>query len=233
VLVAVVATYALVEAVATIRYLVTSAPPDPYWIYEDSGRTIRFDPIRGYRLSSTPSRFARISHGEVEYVGHIRGNNQGFPDRDDFHPRRERADGARLAVMGDSFTSAQFIEMNWPDRVEERIAASGGRITLMNFAVDGAGLANWWSILRGIIEPEAYELDGIIFACYWGDLRRPFTFADHTVGTRANLTRLRTDDPKVRPRSLTATSCRRRTSNVGWLERGDPRSCSGSRLLTA
>jgi len=94
----------------------------------------------------------------MEYVGHIRGNNQGFPDRDDFHPRRERADGARLAVMGDSFTSAQFIEMNWPDRVEERFAASGGRITLMNFAVDGAGLANWWSIPSGIIEPDGANL---------------------------------------------------------------------------
>jgi hypothetical protein len=56
------------------------------WLFENSQATIHFDPIRGYRLEATPSRWACISHGTVEFVSALRGNNLGFPDRDDFGP---------------------------------------------------------------------------------------------------------------------------------------------------
>ena len=61
-----------------------------FWLFEDSGRTWQFDPVRGYRLTSTPSRFLRATDGRFEYVGVARGNAQGFADRDDFTPKRTR-----------------------------------------------------------------------------------------------------------------------------------------------
>src|SRR5438105_6345006 len=71
-------------------------------ITEDTGRTIEFDPVRGYRLTNTPARTARITNGRIEYVGAFRGNSQGFPDRDDFGPKRDSKYKLRFAVLGDS-----------------------------------------------------------------------------------------------------------------------------------
>src|SRR5947209_1950318 len=70
-------------------------------ITEDTGKTIFFDPVRGYRLTRTPARTARITDGRIEYVGAYRGNNQGFPDRDDFGPKRDKSYRLRFAVLGD------------------------------------------------------------------------------------------------------------------------------------
>ena len=50
----------------------------------------------------------------------------------------------------------------------------------MNFSVDGGGLANWYNILTKIIEKENYDIDGIIFANFRGNLYRGFTIADHS-----------------------------------------------------
>jgi len=80
------------------------------FIFEESGKPLRFDPVRGYRLSTVPSRFARKTNGVIEFVGELRGNNQGFADRDDFSPERDATGIKRLAVFGDSFTAAQFIK---------------------------------------------------------------------------------------------------------------------------
>ena len=56
-------------------------PPDDIWIYENVGQTVQFDPVRGYTLARTPSRFARISNGEIEYVGRFSGNARGLCDQ--------------------------------------------------------------------------------------------------------------------------------------------------------
>src|SRR5262249_10276626 len=51
----------------------------------------------------------------------------------------------------------------------------GEPVQFLNFAQTGAGLANWWSIVTRMLEPQNYELDGIVFAVWETDLRRPFT----------------------------------------------------------
>jgi hypothetical protein len=197
-----VATYMFVEAATTLWYLATAARPEAYWVFEESGRTFRFDPIRGYRLSEVPSGVARITRGAVEYASVVRGNNQGFPDRDDFGPERAPGDGRRIAVLGDSFTAAQFLEVNWPDRAEDMLRERGDPTCLLNLAVDGGGIANWWSILTRLVDAEEYDIEGVIFAAYTGDLRRRFSIADHTVGPYANLTRLPGWDPESYPTTL-------------------------------
>ena len=175
--------YGVVElSYSAYRYFLTDTSPASFAVFEHPGATVRFDPVRGYLLTQTPSRVARVNHGNVEFSGSFRGNAQGFPDRDDFSLQRSKAGERRIAVLGDSFTSATmspFNSLNWPDRVEDICAASGSRsLVLLNLSVDGGGLANWASILRNFVVKDGYELDGLVFAVAWNDLDRKFAMFD-------------------------------------------------------
>jgi len=152
--------------------------PADIWIYEDVGRTVQFDHVRGYTLTRTPSRFARINNGEIEYVGSFSGNAQGLPDRDDFSIHHPGSGLRRYAVFGDSYTAAQYLANNWPDRTEDLLNAKDIRTQLLNFSTHGGGLANWASNLTGILARDNYQVDGLIFAVYDDDLERTFTLAD-------------------------------------------------------
>lgn len=169
-------TLAVAEVVCSLAVFFADLPSDTFWIFEESGRTFHFDPVRGYRLTTTPSRVARITNGEVEYVGVYRGNEQGFPDQDDFTVDKPAHVDKRYLVFGDSFTAAQFLHRNWPEYIEQQ---QDDRWQLYNFSTDGAGLANWWSNFVHIAEEEAYQYDGVIFAVFAGDLRRSFSVAEH------------------------------------------------------
>src|SRR5262245_13589724 len=107
------------------------------WLFEESGRTWQFDEIRGFRLTTTHSRFLRITDGKIEYLGTARGNAQGFPDRDDFEAERRERGGRRYAVFGDSFTEAQYLGQDWPDRIEDLLRAEGRPAHFLNFAQGG------------------------------------------------------------------------------------------------
>lgn len=172
---------AIAETVATFLYLRGFLEPHAMWVHEATGRgkTVRFDPIRGFRLTDQSSRnLVMTTHGLIESVGTWQGNNQGFPDRDDFFPKRPEGVSKRIAVFGDSFTAAQYIERNWPDAVEDRFRTMKQPAQLLNFAIDGGGLANWWSTLIRLVKHEEYEIDGIIFAVFMGNVGRTFMFAD-------------------------------------------------------
>lgn len=193
-------------AISLLYFFRVFEPPSYYassiWVFEDSGRTIQFDPVRGYTLTTTPSRWARFTKGTLEFVGILKGNNQGFPDNDDFHPQRRNAIEKRFAVFGDSFTAGQYFETNWPDRLEELTRSRQRPAIFLNFSVDGGGLANWWSILTKIVEAEHYELDGIIFAVYPGDLRRKLTVSDHRNQKVHVRGRVASWDPSTYPKTL-------------------------------
>lgn len=174
-------TYAVVEVVMSSLYAHGMIEPESIWLQENTGNgsTIQFDPIRGYRLSTIPSRMVVVaSNGTVESVGTVRGNNEGFPDRDDISPRRSHPDTKRFAVFGDSFTAAQFMSQNWPDLAEDLSRDSHSPLELLNFSVDGGGIVNWWSVLTRFVEPNGYEIDGVIFAVCCGDLKRGFAIWD-------------------------------------------------------
>lgn len=193
--------YALLEVfVSTAAWL--SWRDTSFWLFEDSGRTWQFDPVRGYRLTSTPSRFLRATDGRFEYVGVARGNAQGFADRDDFAPKRGRGGIRRIAVFGDSFTAEEHLGQNWPDRSEDLARDRDEPVELLNFAVSGAGLANWWSVLTKLVAADDYELDGVVFAVFGGDLRRKFTVWDHRGGDHPYFGRAPHWDPATYPRTL-------------------------------
>ena len=170
------------------------------WLSENSDRTVRFDAIRGTFLGQFPARCARITNGVVEYVGVIRGNAQGFPDRDDFTAQRPPDVKKRYAVFGDSFTEARFLNINWPDRVEDKL--SRREVQLLNLAIHGGGLANWWSILTKLITAEDYDLDGVIFVVWDDDLHRRMHFVDHSVTRHNAWARWSKWDPTTYPTSV-------------------------------
>ncbi|MFI5402155.1 MAG: hypothetical protein ACHQ1G_04400 [Planctomycetota bacterium] len=171
--------YLFAETIASILYVRGVVMPNSsIFLFEESSRTVAFDPVRGYRLSREPARFARITSGEICFTGELRGNNEGFPDRDDFGPARPDTETRRLAVLGDSFTSAQFLPCSWPDRAEDLAAEHGVRLQLLNFSLDGGGLLNWLSVLERHIIPSAYQLDGVVLPVFDSDLHRGFHIRD-------------------------------------------------------
>lgn len=149
------------------------------WLFDESGKTVHFDPIRGYILTPQPSRWARVTNGTVEFAAWLKGNSQGFPSRTDFTPERPDGSVRRIAVFGDSFSAGDYLDMNWPDRTQALAEASGQRVQLLNFSLDGVGLANWWSILTRLVATQNYALDGIVFVVFENDLHRKFWVADH------------------------------------------------------
>ncbi len=190
----------LLEVVATSLQL--GRPWPSVVIFEDSGRSVHFDAVRGHRLTSTPSRWARLTGDRFEFIGTLRGNSEGFADRDDFGPLRTKPGEPRYAVFGDSFTAGQFLEQNWPDRAEELSRERGRPAHFLNFAIDGGGLANWWSVLTRIVDAEGYEIDGLIFAVFFDDLARGFTVMDHRGQRHYAYARMRDWNPESWPSSV-------------------------------
>lgn len=169
--------YAAVEGVTTWLWMHGTLEPESHWVYENNGTgwSYSFDPILGYALSSQPARIATVaSNGVIETTGTIRGNNLGFPDDHDFTPQRDDPTRVRVAVFGDSFTAGYYAPRSWPEVAEERAP----QIDFMNFAVDGGGLVNWWSVVTRHLAPQRYELDGVVFAVFGDDLRRRFSIYD-------------------------------------------------------
>ncbi len=210
-------TYLVFETVVSVLYMADVIErPASIWLFEDSGRTVHFDGIRGYRLTEVPSRITRITRGNVEYVGALKGNNQGFPDRDDFYPERAPNRCKRFAVFGDSYTAAQFLAENWPDTVEDLTRSSSTPLELLNFSTDGGGLANWWSVLTRLVERDGYQIDGVIFAVIPGDLWRRFSVADHQGQDRPMFGRVPAWDPEAIPATLESARkyLRPQTSNA-------------------
>ena len=160
------------------------------WFFEDSGKTILYDKKIGYKLSEIPSKHAKISNGIIEYEGIYVGNKQGFPDKNDFIPDPKDTNKLRYIIFGDSFTSAQFLKINWPERVEKKWNNFENKeLELLNFSFDGGGLANWWLALNNIIIEENYNVDGIIFGVFSGDLFRNLTIIDHRNSDKARFIR--------------------------------------------
>lgn len=199
--------YGIIEiSYSAFRYFFTDTSPDSYSLFEHPSETIRFDAVRGYFLTRTPSRVARVNHNKLEYAGFFHGNAQGFADRDDFSVKRLTRNELRVAVFGDSFTSATMEPLNapnWPDRVEDLSSAndSGQRLVLLNFAVDGGGLANWVSIVRNVVVAENYDLDGLVFAVAWDDLDRKFAMFDQIDSKRFMHARATSWDVDAQPKT--------------------------------
>ncbi|MCC6142291.1 MAG: hypothetical protein IT368_00650 [Candidatus Hydrogenedentes bacterium] len=148
---------------------------------EDAGDGgVQFDPVIGFRLPKNETRFAVFNDGKLRATFKWKANNAGFSDGSDFQPARTQANIPRYIVLGDSFTVAPYLARNWPQAVEDYAAAQGHPVELMNMAMLGGGICNWWNILTKMVAPEGWDVDGLILSIFVDDLERPF-FAMDTV----------------------------------------------------
>lgn len=172
----------------------------------ENGPIMVFDPISGYRLGKGPSRWAVLdANGKVESLGKRQGNNLGFPDDNDFFPNRGKAEEKRISVLGDSMTAGQFLPRSWPTFSEEILKKEKRPARILNFAVDGGGLANWYGIVVDLLARENYEIDGLVFAVCCDDLYRSFFVMhdDYSEGKhRLTLARFPGMDPDTFPKTL-------------------------------
>ncbi|MCB9204916.1 MAG: hypothetical protein H6603_08065 [Flavobacteriales bacterium] len=151
-----------------------------YWFTEavDPRGHIQLDPQIGYRMSPIGARYGAVStDGRLLSKGMLFGNNYGLPDKRDFLPHRSDSTIFRIAVLGDSFTASQFTNRTWLECFEDSLNRSlPDSIELLNFSVDGGGLANWHGIVKHILVKDSFELDAVIYAVIGGDLGRTFHF---------------------------------------------------------
>lgn len=185
-----------------------------WYLFDESGKTVHFDPIRGYIMTQQPSRWARITNDKVEFVGWLKGNSQGFATRTDFGPARPDDSTRRIGIFGDSFSAAECIDTNWPDRAQALADASGKKLQLLNFSLEGIGLANWWSIITRLVAPQKYELDGVVFVVWEWDLERKFWVAEND-GFAHTWRRCQSWDPQTYPATVEQA---RRECRYGMLE---------------
>jgi hypothetical protein len=171
--------YGIAEAVltATMPIPFGDIGADTFWIVEKGG-CFKFDPIRGYAVSRRPARFTRVTQGQVEFVGRFHGNAQGFQGDKDFTLKKPPSVEWRAMVFGDSFSSAAFLQTPWPKRAQGAMP----NWELLNLSIDGAGLANWWSVLTRLVLTDGYEFDQVIFAAIPNDLNRPFVIGTQNEG---------------------------------------------------
>jgi hypothetical protein len=199
--------YLLAEFAVTTYYGLSWAGTS-MWFFDESGKTMHFDPIRGYVLTEQPSRWGRITNGTFEYVAWLKGNSQGFPSRTDFSPARPDSSIRRIAVLGSSYSAGDYLDTNWPDRAQALAEAGGEQLQLLNFSLDGLGLANWWSILTRLVAPQNYELDGVVFVVSPHDLDRKFLAVEHRDRRRPRMWICQNWDPQTYPATLEQTkSC--------------------------
>lgn len=166
-------------------YFTEAAAPDGH---------IHFDPRIGYRMSSVPARYgAVVSDGRLQAMGTLVGNNYGLPDRRDFQPRRNDPSVFRVAVLGDSFTASQFTQRSWLQVFEDSLNRSlPDSFELLNFSVDGGGLANWHSILKNIMVKDSFDIDAVIYAVLGDDMSRKFHYRhEYLAGEEGNRSPMR------------------------------------------
>jgi hypothetical protein len=180
-------TYLTVEGVFSYLYVTHRIGVSVIRLHErtDPGGNIQRDPVKGFRLSSVPSRLIlATTRGEVLSQGTLAGNDEGFSDRLDFGSRMLPGT-RRFVVLGDSMTAGRFIEVNWPERVNEWLATQAGPpVVLMNMGLDGGGLGNWRTLLEHFFTEDGPEIDGVIFAVACDDLDRKHLWWDDSLVQR-------------------------------------------------
>lgn len=175
---------------------------------------LQFDKRLGFRFCEGDIEKLMLNDGGIEYHSRPHGNELGFLDRDNPQPRRRDDTTFRIAVLGDSFTCASFLDTNWPDRAERLAAESGFALELINCAQDGGGLANWAAVVENLLVADKFEIDGLLFAVFEDDLTRRLMLADVAGDGSVLLGRAPGWDPAGYPQSRGAALDLMRPVNV-------------------
>ena len=176
----IITTYICIELAYSYYYTVIQSRD--FWVFEEPVN-LMFDPVMGYKYTSSPGRMALVLFDEIQWSVTLKGNNYGFPDADDFSPHRTKG-SRRVLVLGDSFTGQPTCEELWPDYAEKLAVRDGRELELLSLAGGGYGVPNWTSLLENLVIREKWDIDEIVFAVYEGDdLERMFMFGGQAAGS--------------------------------------------------
>lgn len=178
---------------------------------------LRFDPATGYRFCDRPFRMTALYDGNIEYLSQLRPNKLGFLDNDTPTPERRKPDAFRVVVFGDSFTDGWFLDMNWPNRLEQLARQQDLPVELLNMAQGGTGLGNWAALLDEVLLKDNYDIDAVIFAVFEDDLVRRRTFLDFARDDTLLVGRAATWRPDSFPRTREEALAQGRRSPVRML----------------
>lgn len=183
VLTALLAIYTVSEITLNIRALAGHLPP-PSSVPDlgfgaFNGPCAEYDSVRGYRWTKQQIRMFKMVNQELVYDNSFQINAQGYFFPSEYIPDKPREGGKRYLVLGDSFTSAEYLKTPWTVRADSLL----GRDTeLYSFSLDGGGLFNWHSMFFREIVP-TYDFDGIVLAVFGNDLERDFFVMHHEEAT--------------------------------------------------
>lgn len=123
---------------------------------------VTFHPHFGYLYRKEKFRFLRIYNNEVVFDSIISPNAQGLLSHQDFTHKKEKG-VFRIMVLGDSYSAGSYLSHPWATTAEKALNKSERKYEIYNFAVDGAGTANWHDIFFEEILPH-YEFDALVLA---------------------------------------------------------------------
>lgn len=177
------AAYAVTEITMNIRAVVGHLPPPAsspdLGFGAFNGPCAEYDTVRGYRWTNPEIRMFKMVNRELVYDNIFRINAQGYFFPRDYTPKRKREGAKRYLVLGDSFSSAEYLRVPWTVRADSLL---GQDPEIYSFSVDGGGLYNWHRIFFKEIVP-VYEFDGIVLAVFGNDLEREFFVMHHMEDT--------------------------------------------------
>ena len=143
----------------------------------------QFDTIRGFRWLPGEWRMTKVMNNEVLYDRMFVPNRQGYSSKVDYHRKKQNNEVFRFIVLGDSFTSGEYLEMPWSDKLNQLSKNKYNDCAeFYSFSINGGGIVNWHSIFHKEVAPN-YEFDGVILAVFGNDLERNFFVMEHAQET--------------------------------------------------
>lgn len=139
--------------------------------YMVSENTPTPDSISGYRYFSGKHRQVYVFRNRKVFDVVFSANNEGYVSDLDFYKKKTKQ-GKRWIVLGDSFTSENYNETNWVNRINHQLSKDlRGQNELYSFSIEGIGATTWHSIFFKEILNQ-YEFDGLILPIYYEDIYR-------------------------------------------------------------
>jgi hypothetical protein len=132
--------------------------------------------ISGYRYMPGKIRYKRIFNGKVLFDNTFQVNNMGFISNVDFK-HSKTSDTYRFIVLGDSFTSGEYISESWPSKLNYEFNSDSINYEFYSFALGGGGFLNSYNQFFYEVIPN-YNFDAVILAIFGDDIKRDMIYAD-------------------------------------------------------
>jgi len=136
---------------------------------------VKYDEVRGYKYACGNIRLTKVVGGAVVYDRCFTPNNAGYVSKNNYLFQKNDNNVYRYIILGDSYTAAPFLDVPWPDRLQEHFSNDTTDIEyeFYAFALDGWGISNWHRVFMNEVIP-FYDFDALIIAIFGDNLNRDF-----------------------------------------------------------